>query len=84
MSGAESYWGWILDYTQEAAKEQYIEPFDFALIYTQLSDKDQAFEWLKKAYEARNSRLISLNVRPAWDPLRDDPRFQDLLQRIEP
>ena len=39
VSGAESYWGWILDYTQEAAKEQYIEPFDFALIYTQLSDK---------------------------------------------
>jgi len=82
VSGAESYWRWILDYTQEAAKEQYVEPFDFALIYAQLSEKDQAFEWLGKAYEERNSRLISLNVRPAWDPLRDDPRFQDLLLRM--
>jgi tetratricopeptide (TPR) repeat protein len=82
VSGAESYWRWILDYTREAAKEQYIEPLDFALIYAQLSEKDQAFEWLEKAYEARNSRLISLNVRPAWDPLRNDPRFQDLLQRM--
>ena len=35
-----------------------------------------------KAYEVRNSRLLSLNVRPAWDPLRDDPPFQDLLLRM--
>ena len=82
VSGAKSYWRWILGYTQKAAKEQYIEPFDFALIYAQLSEKNQAFEWLEKAYEARNSRLISLNVRTAWDPLRDDPRFQDLLLRM--
>ena len=81
-SGAESYWRWILDSTQEAANEHYIEPLDFALIYAQLSEKDPAFEWLEKAYEARNSRLISLNVRPAWDALRDDPRFHDLLLRM--
>ncbi len=51
-----------------------------ALIYVGLGDHDQAMSWLNKAYEARFNPSILL--RPAWDPLRSDARFKDLMRRI--
>ena len=51
-----------------------------ALIYVGLGDQDQAMNWLNKAYEARFNPSILL--RPAFDSLRSDARFQDLLRRI--
>jgi tetratricopeptide (TPR) repeat protein len=51
-----------------------------ALIYVGLGDQDQAMTWLDKAYEARFNPSILL--RPVFDPLRSDARFQDLLHRI--
>ena len=53
---------------------------NIGLIYVGLGDKDQAMIWLDKAYQARFNPSILL--RPAWDPLRSDARFQDLLRRI--
>jgi tetratricopeptide (TPR) repeat protein len=51
-----------------------------ALVYVGLGDYDLAMSWLNKAYEARFNP--SILVRPGFDPLRSDPRFQDLLHRI--
>jgi tetratricopeptide (TPR) repeat protein len=51
-----------------------------ALIYVGLGDHDQAMSWLNKAYQARFNP--SILMRPAFDPLRSDGRFQDLLRRI--
>jgi tetratricopeptide (TPR) repeat protein len=53
---------------------------NIALIYLGLGDRDQAMIWLDKAYQARFNPSILL--RPAFDPLRSDARFQDLLRRI--
>jgi len=53
---------------------------EIALIYAGLDEKDQAMAWLEKAYAERFNPSILL--RPAFDPLRSDPRFQDLLRRI--
>jgi TolB-like protein/DNA-binding winged helix-turn-helix (wHTH) protein/Flp pilus assembly protein TadD len=53
---------------------------NIALIYVGLGDQDQAMIWLNKAYEARFNPSILL--RPAFDPLRSDARFADLLRRI--
>jgi hypothetical protein len=50
------------------------------LIYVGLGDRDRAMIALNKAYGARFKASILL--RPAFDPLRSDPRFQDLLRRI--
>jgi hypothetical protein len=52
-----------------------------ALIYVGLGDKVQAMIWLNKAYQARFNPSILL--RPAFDPLRPDAQFQDLLRRID-
>jgi TolB-like protein/DNA-binding winged helix-turn-helix (wHTH) protein/Flp pilus assembly protein TadD len=53
---------------------------NIALIYVGLGDRDEAMIWLDKAYQARFNPSILL--RPAFDPLRTDARFQDLLRRI--
>ncbi len=53
-----------------------------ALIYVGLGDKEQALRWLNKAYEERDGGLVWFKEDPAFDPLRSDPRFQDLLRRI--
>ena len=45
-------------------------------------EADAAFEWLEKAYERRSGRLGWIRASPRSDPLRSDPRFDDLLRRI--
>ena len=57
-------------------------PYDFAVIFAGLGEKDKALEWLQKSYEDRSAYLVYLNVEPIWDSLRSDPRFTDLLQRM--
>jgi len=81
-SGAESYWRWKLDYWKERAKQEYVQSWEFVKVYAALDEKDQAFEWLDRAYEAREGSLGTLKVHPQFDPLRDDPRFTDLLRRM--
>ncbi|MEO8074195.1 MAG: winged helix-turn-helix domain-containing protein [Acidobacteriota bacterium] len=53
-----------------------------AAIYAALKNNDEAFEWLEKSYQTRVSHLADLLVDPEFDNLRDDPRFDDLLMRV--
>ncbi len=53
-----------------------------ASVYAVLGETDTAFEWLEKAYEGRSLELTLIRVEPGLDPLRSDPRFDDLLRRI--
>ena len=78
-SGPKGYWMWHLD----KLKGRYDQnPTDTAIYYAQLGDKDQAFAWLEKAYEKHDMELFRLKYNPRFDPLRDDPRFGDLLSRM--
>jgi len=72
----------ILAELREMSKHRYISPYLFAVVYLGLSDKDQTFAWLEKAFQDRSFFLIFLKVEPLFDSLRDDPRFQDLLRRM--
>jgi TolB-like protein/DNA-binding winged helix-turn-helix (wHTH) protein/Tfp pilus assembly protein PilF len=56
--------------------------YEVALVYTGLSEKDRAFEWLENAYNMHDKGMCYLKVDPSLDPLRSDPRFQDLLRRM--
>ncbi len=74
---------WKLDYHEERARRgEYVLASTFVHDLAHLGEKDQAFEWLEKAYEQREGLLMYLKGHPAFDPLRDDPRFLDLLRRI--
>jgi TolB-like protein/DNA-binding winged helix-turn-helix (wHTH) protein/Tfp pilus assembly protein PilF len=53
-----------------------------ALAYALLGEKDEAFRWLDKSYQARDGSLTLIQVLPTFDPLRSDPRFADLVRRI--
>jgi TolB-like protein/DNA-binding winged helix-turn-helix (wHTH) protein/Tfp pilus assembly protein PilF len=58
----------------------YSDAPEIAVIYTSLGDTDQAMNWLEKAFEERFNPSVLL--RPGFDPLRSDPRFEDLVRRI--
>ena len=67
---------------REVAKTQYVPTCRIASVYVALGDKDRAFVELNKAFEARDWELFRLNVDPYWKPLRDDPRFKEILKRL--
>ena len=60
----------------------YVPVYRIAAVYVVLGDKEQAFEWLDKAYQDDSAWLVWLKVDPVMDPLRSDPRFQKLLRRM--
>ena len=72
----------VLDDLHALAKKQYVLPFGFAVIHTGLGENDEALEWLERAYQDGNGWMAFLQVVPWLDPLRSDPRFQDLLRRM--
>jgi TolB-like protein/Tfp pilus assembly protein PilF len=59
-----------------------VSPFDMAWMCLGLGETDAAFEWMERAFQERCGPLVYQNIEPALDPLRPDPRFQDLLRRI--
>ena len=57
-------------------------PCTIAAIYAELRDNDSAFEWLSKAVTEHNTQVVSIKVDPAFDRLRKDARFTELLRRV--
>jgi TolB-like protein/Flp pilus assembly protein TadD len=53
-----------------------------AAVYAGLGDKNKAFNWLEKDFQARNGVLVYITYFPVYDTLRDDPRYADLLRRV--
>jgi serine/threonine protein kinase len=70
----------VLDQLNELSKQKYVPPFHRATICVGLGENDKAFEWLEKAYE--DHFIVMTKVHPVYDPLRSDPRFADLLRRM--
>lgn len=66
----------------EMAQEKYLPAIYLAAIFTGLDEKDQAIEWLEKAYQDRSDYLVYIQREPGFDRLRAEPRFQDLVRRI--
>ena len=59
-----------------------LDPMIFVTPYVGVGDKDQAFAALERSFVAHSPGLVTLRVEPAFDPLRSDPRFDDLLRRV--
>jgi eukaryotic-like serine/threonine-protein kinase len=72
----------ILDQLFGLSKRQYIPETSMAVVYQGLGQRDLAFEWLEKAWEEHAPGACLLKVDPRYDSLRSDPRFQDLLRRM--
>ena len=72
----------VLEKLKEQSKWRYVDPYEIAVIFTGLDEKDYAFEELEKGYELRSLSMVRLKVDPRLDPLKSDPRFKDLLVRV--
>jgi tetratricopeptide (TPR) repeat protein len=72
----------LLAELKETSKRRFVPSWAFAIVYVGLGDKDQAFGWLDKAYDERPGDIMSIKVDPRMEPLRSDPRYQELLLRM--
>ena len=73
----------ILQRLRDSAKQRYITPYLSAMIHIGLGEKDQAIDFLEKTYEDRDGYSIGfIKVDRDLDPLRGDPRFETLVQKV--
>jgi TolB-like protein/Tfp pilus assembly protein PilF len=72
----------ILNHYLDLSKKEFVWPTNIVFIYIGLGEKDKAFEWLEKTYKEHEAYLDLLQVEPMYDPLRSDPRFKDLLKKM--
>ena len=71
----------LADLTAESQR-QYVSPYYFAFVYVGLREPDTAMDWLEKAFADRSNGLVFLQVEPALDDLRSNPRFVALRQKL--
>jgi TolB-like protein/cytochrome c-type biogenesis protein CcmH/NrfG len=72
----------VLDQLFELSKQRYVTPYGVARIHATLGNKEEALDWLDAAYRQRAEWMVLLKVDPCLDDLRPDPRFQDLMRRM--
>jgi TolB-like protein/Tfp pilus assembly protein PilF len=84
--GPKGFWKTVMDIELENARITKTEPDPFSLAYCQVGvgDNDGAIATLQKALESGNREIgmVQIKSEPAWDPIRPDPRFQELLKKI--
>ena len=72
----------VLRDLRQVASKRYVSGYDLAIVYVGLGENDKALQSLEAAYQEHSSWMLHLKVDPRLDPLRGDPRFQVLLQRV--
>jgi TolB-like protein/DNA-binding winged helix-turn-helix (wHTH) protein/Tfp pilus assembly protein PilF len=72
---------WALEQMRPQGSE-YVTPYGAATLCAGLGERDQAFHWLEECYRRHDTSLRWIKVDPKLDPLRSDPRFDSLLQRL--
>jgi TolB-like protein/tetratricopeptide (TPR) repeat protein len=73
----------ILEQLQELSKQRYVSAYSLAIVYLGLGDKEEALRWLEKSYQDRAGGDIGgIKIDPVLDPLRGDPRFEALVQKV--
>jgi TolB-like protein/Tfp pilus assembly protein PilF len=82
LAGRKAEANKTLDELLELNRRRYVTPVALVQVYIGLGDKDRAIAWLEKAYQERSYFMAYLKVIPVADPLRSDPRFDDMLRRM--
>jgi len=72
----------ILAELEQRSKKQFVSPYLLSTVYVALHDKQRALELLENALTANSLDLVQAKTDPKLDPLRDDPRFQEILKKI--
>jgi len=72
----------LLSELEARSSRGYVSSFWIAMVHAGLGEADEAFKWLDKAYEERDGSLLYITVPVAFDTLRPDPRYKQLLQKM--
>jgi TolB-like protein/Flp pilus assembly protein TadD len=72
----------IISQLEDAVKNEGVGRYEIALVYAGLGRKTEAFKWLEESYRTHDEGITYIKVEPCLDPLRSDPRFDDLLSRV--
>ena len=82
MAGSRGEARDILERMRHIAESRQVAAYEIAVIYAALDERDQAFDWLDRAYEERSAWLPYIRVEPRLDSLRDDERFTSLVAAV--
>lgn len=80
--GAGGYWRKQLEFLKTDADKGLLVDYAVASVYGRLGDKEQAVNWLEKAYHAHDPYVVYLKIDPPFDKFRSDPRIIDMMRRI--
>ncbi len=72
----------LLDELVSRSRQRHVDPIIMTRVLAGLGERDALFQWLEKAYDVGSLWLSFVNVSPVYDGVRDDPRFQDVLRRM--
>ncbi|MEP6703452.1 MAG: tetratricopeptide repeat protein [Acidobacteriota bacterium] len=72
----------VLTELQTASTTRYVPPYNIALVQNALGEQEKALDFLEKAFDEKDVRIVFLKVEPRWNDLRSDPRFIDLMKRM--
>ena len=72
----------VLDELTKASRQSYFPPYLFGAIHVALGENQLGLVWLEEAYTHRDPYMVHLKRDATFDPLRSDPRFQELLRRM--
>jgi serine/threonine-protein kinase len=72
----------VLEELLKSASETYVPPYNIALAYLAVGEREKALEYLEKGIEERDARMVFLKVESQWDPLRGEKRFAEVLRRM--
>jgi tetratricopeptide (TPR) repeat protein len=73
----------VLDELVRLSRGRYVPPFFIGFSHLALGEADEGFEWLERAYRERDFYMIYLRVDPRLEPIRSDPRYGDLVRRMD-
>jgi eukaryotic-like serine/threonine-protein kinase len=72
----------LIEVLKNTSQKEYVSPYELAVYYALMGDRDRTFEWLEKAYTERSGRLEYVKVEEFFEPFHSDPRYIDLLKRM--
>ena len=72
----------LLDELEGVGRAGYVSPAALAILHIGLGNVEQALDWAERAYDERRGWLVYFKVNPMLDPLRDQPRFAELLRKM--
>jgi eukaryotic-like serine/threonine-protein kinase len=72
----------MIELLRDKSRTEYVSPYEIAVEYALMNDRDRTFEWLEKAYAEHSGRMEYIKVEDFLQPFHSDPRYQDLLRRM--